>query len=184
MRSWVFPCRRITSRKEREASPAARDARDVVLKEKVMRVWKDERGREVYGAGKVWLELNAQGVVVARCTVERLMRDLGIAIADHDDIREAISEAALQRVGSVAWWHAVRAVVTSSIEHIDREECDVLAESLLTVTITRRRELGRQWRAFIAAWRLDTAPRPSGHPPRPREVSLPARSVPIPNDRL
>ena len=35
-------------------------------------------GREVYGARKTWLELNRQGIVVARCTVERLMRDLGI----------------------------------------------------------------------------------------------------------
>ena len=43
------------------------------------------------GARKVWLELNRQGVVVARCTVERLMRELGIsgargqaqAAADH-----------------------------------------------------------------------------------------------------
>jgi putative transposase len=30
------------------------------------------------GRGKVWLELNAAGVEVARCTVERLMRELGI----------------------------------------------------------------------------------------------------------
>ncbi len=101
------------------------------------------------------------------------------AIADHEDIREAISEAALQRVGSVPWWRAVRAVVASSIDHIDREETDVLAEFPLTVTITRRRELGRQWRAFIAAWRLDTAPRASGQSPQPREASLPARSVPF-----
>ena len=43
-----------------------------------MTVWKGEEGREVYGARKVWLELNRQGVVVARCTVERLMCDLGI----------------------------------------------------------------------------------------------------------
>ena len=43
-----------------------------------MEVWKGEKGREVYGARKVWLELNRQGVVVARCTVERLMRELGI----------------------------------------------------------------------------------------------------------
>ena len=43
-----------------------------------MAVWKGEKGREVYGARKVWLELNMQGEVVARCTVERLMRELGI----------------------------------------------------------------------------------------------------------
>jgi len=44
-----------------------------------MEVWKGETGREVYGAQKIWLELNRQGVMVARCTVERLMRELGIS---------------------------------------------------------------------------------------------------------
>lgn len=33
----------------------------------------------MYGARKVWGELNRQGIQVARCTVERLMRELGIA---------------------------------------------------------------------------------------------------------
>ncbi|MFE5983077.1 IS3 family transposase [Streptomyces wedmorensis] len=33
----------------------------------------------VYGARKIWRELNRQGQMVARCTVERLMRELGIA---------------------------------------------------------------------------------------------------------
>lgn len=42
-----------------------------------MRVWEKD-GRKVYGARKVWCELNRQGVAVARCTVERLMRELGI----------------------------------------------------------------------------------------------------------
>ncbi|MFJ5780292.1 IS3 family transposase [Streptomyces sp. NPDC093094] len=32
----------------------------------------------VYGARKIWRHLNRQNVVMARCTVERLMRDLGI----------------------------------------------------------------------------------------------------------
>jgi putative transposase len=59
--------------------PTARDARDAVLKQKIMTVWKGETGREVYGARKIWLDLNRNGEVVARCTVERLMRDLGIA---------------------------------------------------------------------------------------------------------
>jgi putative transposase len=33
----------------------------------------------VYGARKVWLALNREGIPVARCTVERLMRELGLA---------------------------------------------------------------------------------------------------------
>jgi putative transposase len=64
--------------KKREAEPSVREARDAILKEKIMEVWKGDRGREVYGARKVWLELNRQGTVVARCTTERLMRELGI----------------------------------------------------------------------------------------------------------
>jgi putative transposase len=47
------------------------------MKAEIMRVWK-EKGRGVYGARKVWRELNREGTEVARCTVERLMRELGI----------------------------------------------------------------------------------------------------------
>ena len=63
--------------KKREENPPARDARDEELKKEIMRVWK-EKGRKVYGARKVWRELNREGTEVARCTVERLMRELGI----------------------------------------------------------------------------------------------------------
>ena len=50
--------------------------RDAQLKSEIARVWKENY--EVYGADKVWLELNRQGTGVARCTTERLMRDLGL----------------------------------------------------------------------------------------------------------
>jgi transposase InsO family protein len=40
-------------------------------------VFEDNYG--VYGARKVWRQLNREGVDVARCTVERLMRQLGLA---------------------------------------------------------------------------------------------------------
>jgi putative transposase len=33
---------------------------------------------QVYGADKVWRQLNREGVAVARCTVERLMRQQGL----------------------------------------------------------------------------------------------------------
>jgi putative transposase len=43
-------------------------------------VWKDRRkGRQLYGARKIWRELRREGIEVARCTVERLMREMGIA---------------------------------------------------------------------------------------------------------
>ena len=64
--------------KKREENPPARDARDEGLKSEIMRVWR-EKGRGIYGARKVWRELNREGTEVARCTVERLMREMGIA---------------------------------------------------------------------------------------------------------
>ncbi len=60
--------------KSRPAS--ARAVRDEQLSGEISRVWKENY--EVYGADKVWLELNRQGIGAARCTVERLMRDLGL----------------------------------------------------------------------------------------------------------
>jgi transposase InsO family protein len=48
------------------------------LKVEIERVWKNP-GRKVYGARKVWQQLNREGITVARCTVERLMGELGIA---------------------------------------------------------------------------------------------------------
>jgi putative transposase len=45
-----------------------------------MRVWEDrKKGRRLYGARKVWLQLRREGTEVARCTVERLMGELGMA---------------------------------------------------------------------------------------------------------
>jgi putative transposase len=56
-----------------------RARRDEFLKVEVMRVWDQPGlGNRVYGAYKVWRQLNREGVRVARCTVERLMRELGI----------------------------------------------------------------------------------------------------------
>ena len=74
-----FPVSSYYFARKREAEPTAREIRDAMLKEKIMEVWKGRKGREVYGARKVWLELNRQGIAVARCTVERLMRDLGLS---------------------------------------------------------------------------------------------------------
>jgi hypothetical protein len=54
--------------------------RDERLKEQIRRVWDDrKKGRRVYGARKVWRQLRREGIEVARCTVERLMRELGMA---------------------------------------------------------------------------------------------------------
>jgi putative transposase len=60
----------------RRARPSAGQLRDERLRVDVERVWKENYA--VYGARKVWLQLNREGIPVARCTVERLMRDLGL----------------------------------------------------------------------------------------------------------
>ncbi len=65
--------------KAREADPSrlpARSIRDAELREKIERVWKEHFG--VYGARKVWRQLMREEVEVARCTVERLMREMGL----------------------------------------------------------------------------------------------------------
>jgi transposase InsO family protein len=48
-----------------------------MLKIEITRVY--EENLFVYGADKVWAQLNREGIAVARCTVERLMRDLGLS---------------------------------------------------------------------------------------------------------
>jgi len=53
-----------------------RTQRDANLLPQVRRVW--QANMQVYGAEKVWRQLNREGVAVARCTVERLMRQLGL----------------------------------------------------------------------------------------------------------
>lgn len=45
--------------------------------EDVYRVW--DKNFQVYGAYKVWRQLHREGIPIARCTVERLMRRRGIA---------------------------------------------------------------------------------------------------------
>jgi putative transposase len=55
---------------------SARAQRDQVLKPEVLRVFAENFG--VYGVRKVWRQMNREGWGVARCTVERLMRDLGL----------------------------------------------------------------------------------------------------------
>ena len=64
------------SAKRRPAS--ARSERDAALRAEIARVHAENFG--VYGAPKVWAQLNREGRTVARCTVERLMRGLGPAL--------------------------------------------------------------------------------------------------------
>ena len=60
--------------KKRPASKRA--LRDAELRVEIRRVY--DANMFVYGAAKIWAQLNAEGIRVARCTVERLMRDMGL----------------------------------------------------------------------------------------------------------
>ena len=65
--------------KAREAEPERlpeRLRRDAFLREQINRVW--EQNLCVYGARKVWRQLKRGGFIAARCTVERLMREMGL----------------------------------------------------------------------------------------------------------
>jgi putative transposase len=83
-------------------TPTAREQRDELVKVEITRV--HQANFAVYGARKVWLALNrdlARGRAsmrpigyVARCTVERLMRDLGLVGARRGKVKKTtIAEA-------------------------------------------------------------------------------------------
>ena len=68
---------RLAARQRNPSLHGARARRDKCLIPPIQRVWL--ANLQVYGADKVWRQLQREGVEVARCTVERLMRRLGPA---------------------------------------------------------------------------------------------------------
>lgn len=67
---------RHAARQKNPALRCRREQRDEVLVGHVQRVWQDNV--RVYGADKIWRQLNREGIRVARCTVEWLMRRQGL----------------------------------------------------------------------------------------------------------
>jgi putative transposase len=59
-------------------APSARAVRDEALKPEILRVY-ESNNDGVYGAKKVWKQLNRENVTVAHCTVRRLMKDEGLS---------------------------------------------------------------------------------------------------------
>jgi putative transposase len=98
-----FPVSTYYAVKKREREPSARDVRDEQLKEQIMRVENRRKGRKLYGARKVWLQLRREGIEAARCTVERLMRELGIAgvSAQRKKPRTTVPDAGAGRPGDL-----------------------------------------------------------------------------------
>jgi putative transposase len=72
----VLPIAPSTYYEHRQRRPSARAVRDAKLKVEIARVHAEHFG--VYGARKVWRQLRREGIGVARCTVERLMGELGL----------------------------------------------------------------------------------------------------------
>lgn len=68
---------RLHAQREREPHRVpARAQRDAALVPEIERVWMENF--QVYGARKVWRQLNREAWNVARCTVERLMQQMGL----------------------------------------------------------------------------------------------------------
>jgi transposase InsO family protein len=71
----------------------ARTRRDVVLRRYIRRVW--EENFRVYGVRKVWRQLGREGIEVARCTVARLMREMGLkGIVRGKPVKTTVSDRA------------------------------------------------------------------------------------------
>src|SRR5438067_7360458 len=70
----VLPIAPSTYHEARRRPPSDRALRDDELKVQIRRVHAANFG--VYGARKVWHQLRREGITVARCTVERLMREM------------------------------------------------------------------------------------------------------------
>jgi transposase InsO family protein len=67
------------ARKAQQQDPTRRSARaqrDDELQVEIQRVW--EANFRVYGADKVWRQLGRESIMAARCTIERLMRAMGL----------------------------------------------------------------------------------------------------------
>ena len=80
--------------------PSARAVRDARLSQRIREIHAGNYG--VYGARKIWWELRRQGEDVARCTVERLMRQAGLRGAVRGKkIRTTVADPAGQRAGDL-----------------------------------------------------------------------------------
>ncbi|GAA5116858.1 hypothetical protein GCM10025762_32510 [Haloechinothrix salitolerans] len=85
----------------RKRGPSRRQQTDEQLIPEITRVHAQNYG--VYGARKVWLMLNREGITVARCTVERLMHDLGLegARRGRRTPRTTVSDQSAQRAADL-----------------------------------------------------------------------------------
>jgi transposase len=116
----------------RRANPPrlpARAQRDAMLCGEIRRVW--EKNFQVYGVRKVWRQLAREGIQVARCTIERLMKKLGLAGCGRF-IRTTVSDSSRPCA-------------------LDRVSQRDIEESLLECGVTVTYESVRNWRHRFGA---------------------------------
>jgi len=88
--------RRHAARQRDPALRSPRARRDDALMAHIQRVFQANHG--VYGADKVWRQLKREGIAVARCTVERLMRVQGLqGVCRGKRVRTTTAEDAASR---------------------------------------------------------------------------------------
>jgi len=82
-----------TARRANPDRRPARERRDAALCQEIRRVFAANFG--VYGVRKVWRQMQREGIAVARCTVARLMRQMGLqGVVRGKSIRTTVSDAA------------------------------------------------------------------------------------------
>ena len=86
--------RRYAAQKRDPSLRCQRTQRDEALMPQIQRVWQENM--QVYGAKKVWRQLEREQVAVARCTVERLMRRLSLeGVRRGKNVKTTIADPAL-----------------------------------------------------------------------------------------
>ena len=75
------------------------------------------------------------------------------AVGDHNEIRDAVREAARHPAGSAPWWAAVERARAENTHHMAEEEDEALPDLRRTTTRAQRVELGRDFIATIARLR-------------------------------
>ncbi len=137
----------------RSRPPCRRRVRDEKLKVDIRRVFEDNYA--VYGARKVWRQLNREGVVVVRCTVKRLMRQMGLEGRVRDKKRGTTipADVSLRPVDLVEGTFAVtrpNALRVADITYV--ATWSGFAYAAFVIDVYSRR---------IVGWRVDRTPRAS-----------------------
>jgi transposase InsO family protein len=106
-----------------------RTQRDGFLRGEIRRVWQENF--EVYGVRKVWKHLNREKTKVARCTVGRLMREMGLQGAVRGrKFKTTVGDDAAARPRDL----------------VERNFMATRPNQLWVADLTLRRDLARCWR--------------------------------------